>query len=325
MRLSLALFSVLFFMSSVVVGGAKEHFINGREYYEEGQYVAAIEEFEKAYALDPKPAFLYNVAQCSEKLGKLRQAVTYLERFLREDEEQTDTEAIKSKISSLEVRISETGITVTSPDEGAKIYVDSELLGVTPREGVIPVPEGMHAVRIAKPGFEPFTMNVGVSTGYSVPVYAKLEPAGEQSATRVVGDATAGTTEADTPNDDANAIGSTTESEATDDGDSVPGERDNADGQKRTPSDVAPWVIAGTGAAIAVAGFAGIGTVAMVRSDESLAHVSDAVGWPGVAIAAGGAIWGIVRLVKKKKESRSAWVAPALNRYVTGVAAGLTF
>lgn len=322
MRLSVALFSVLFFMSSVVIGGAKEHFINGREYYEEGQYVAAIEEFEKAYALDPKPAFLYNVAQCSEKLGKLRQAVVYLDRFLKEDKEQTDTETIKSKISSLEERIAETGITVTSPNEGAEIYVDNELLGVSPKEGVIPVPEGMHAVKIVKPGYEPFTMNVGVSTGYSVPVYAKLEPVSAESATGVEGGAAAGTTAADTPKD---TTGSPTESEATDNGDNAPATIGADDDQKRNPLDVVPWAIAGTGAAIAVAGFAGIGTVAMVRSDESLAHISDAVGWPGVAVAAGGAIWGIVRLAKKKKESRSAWIAPALNRQFTGAAAGLTF
>jgi hypothetical protein len=319
MRLSAALFLVVFFISAVVQGGAKEHFINGREYYEEGRYQSAIEEFEKAYEFDPIPAFLYNIAQCYEKLGKLRPAVEYLNRFLDEDKEQTDTESIKRKIANLEERIKKTGITVTATEEGAVIYVDDEQVGITPIENVVPLAEGMHAIRITKPGFEPFTMNVGVSTGYSVPVFAKLERTPPPPTVQPKPE-----TPPPGPTPAPSSASKPIEPAAAPDEDAVIPAGETG---KTEPLDIIPWVVAGTGAAIAVGGFAGAGTVAMVNNDDKLAVVADAVGWPGVAIAVGGTIWGVVRLVQKRKKARSsvALAVPIIDSSSVGVSAALSF
>ena len=127
--LSVLVLLTLLLSSTAVLGGAKEHFINGREYYDQARYKDAIEEFEKAYRLDPKPLLLYNIAQAYEKLGKLKASVDYLKRFLREDKKKEDTASVKNKIANLEARIKQTGITVTSNEDGADIYVDDAMVG----------------------------------------------------------------------------------------------------------------------------------------------------------------------------------------------------
>ena len=50
-------------------------FKQGRELYKQNKYAEACEQFEKSQALDPANGTLFNIAQCSEKIGKLALAV----------------------------------------------------------------------------------------------------------------------------------------------------------------------------------------------------------------------------------------------------------
>ena len=50
--------------------------------YKAGDYDAAIERFEAAYALKPNPTLVYNIARCYERAAKLEQAIAAYERFL---------------------------------------------------------------------------------------------------------------------------------------------------------------------------------------------------------------------------------------------------
>ncbi|MEZ4454538.1 MAG: tetratricopeptide repeat protein [Nannocystaceae bacterium] len=47
-------------------------------------YDGAVDHFERAYAIDPKPNFLFNIGRVYEEAGRLPEAVKYYERFLRE-------------------------------------------------------------------------------------------------------------------------------------------------------------------------------------------------------------------------------------------------
>jgi tetratricopeptide (TPR) repeat protein len=53
----------------------------GAQAYRSGDYAKAIELFEKAYALEPVPNLLYNIAKCHEKQEDYEQAVDFYQKF----------------------------------------------------------------------------------------------------------------------------------------------------------------------------------------------------------------------------------------------------
>src|SRR5262245_9233952 len=61
-----------------------------------GQYAAAAEDFEKAYALTPEPALLYNAAQAHRLAGNKERALTLYRNYSRvygKREKRADVEA----------------------------------------------------------------------------------------------------------------------------------------------------------------------------------------------------------------------------------------
>lgn len=73
------------------VAAARTHYQAGVSYYESARYDDAVREFETAYEITPRVELLYNISQCHERLGNLREAVRYLESFV----EGTDDEAMR--------------------------------------------------------------------------------------------------------------------------------------------------------------------------------------------------------------------------------------
>jgi hypothetical protein len=98
-----------------------------------------------------------------------------------------------------------------------------------------------------------------------------------------------------------------------------------------------PWIVTGVGAATAIVGWGVIGSMANAQQsddpdEQNAAHdkavVADILGIAGCAIAAGGAVWGIVSLVKGGKEDEggsSAKVVPYADQKQAGLSATFTF
>lgn len=61
---------------------ASSHFERGARSYELGQYDEAIASFERAYALDPAPILLFNIAQAHRRRGDAGLALRYYRRYL---------------------------------------------------------------------------------------------------------------------------------------------------------------------------------------------------------------------------------------------------
>jgi tetratricopeptide (TPR) repeat protein len=61
---------------------AAEHFQQAEAYFQVAAYDAAIREYEAAYALVPKPGFLFNVGLCHEALGDRAKALDHYRRYL---------------------------------------------------------------------------------------------------------------------------------------------------------------------------------------------------------------------------------------------------
>ncbi len=271
------------FAGSSALAGARQHFMAGQDYYTQGRYDKAIEEFEEAYRLEPKPLLLYNIAMAQEKVGELVKAVDYLKRYLDATPDNEDRTTLLAKVANLEVRIAKTGVKITASEAEATVYVDGKDMGKTPVSGVISLSVGAHKIKISKKGFEDFKMNVAVSSGQTTPIDADME-LGQAGPAPVI------------------AQGDEEEGD----------EGEEEDGEGVEALDVVPWVVAGVGGVTAIVGWGVIGSLAKGKQptdpdadpaaqDEAhdMAFIADILGGVGAAIAVGGAVWGIMRLTKK--------------------------
>jgi tetratricopeptide (TPR) repeat protein len=79
-------------MAAVLAGGAAAagepspaviHYEAGLRHYNVQEYEDAIAEFKVAYKIDPRPEFLFNLAQAERLSGRCKQAIVGYETFLR--------------------------------------------------------------------------------------------------------------------------------------------------------------------------------------------------------------------------------------------------
>ena len=80
---------------------ARRHFTDGVSYYEQGQYDRALSSFRAAYQSSPRPALLYNMAQCQIRLNKRAEAIRLLQQFLSEDPNTSMREQVLRLIENL--------------------------------------------------------------------------------------------------------------------------------------------------------------------------------------------------------------------------------
>jgi tetratricopeptide (TPR) repeat protein len=93
-------------------GAAREAFDEAERLYQLGRFEAAIASYEKAYALDAQPAFLYNIAlahrrqfEIDGKLEHLRRARELYRNYLRLEPTTTRRAAIERLIEELGARL----------------------------------------------------------------------------------------------------------------------------------------------------------------------------------------------------------------------------
>ncbi|HUT78910.1 MAG TPA: PEGA domain-containing protein, partial [Polyangia bacterium] len=233
---AIALSFAMLLVATAASANARQHFLAGQNYYTQGRYEKAIEEFEEAYRLDPRPLLLFNISQAWEKMGDLPKSLDFLKRFLEAEPDNEDRTTLLSKVANLESRITATGIKVTCNEAEATVYVNGKEVGKTPLATVIPLNVGAHKVQISKKGFQDYAMNLSISSGQTTPVDATLEP-GKAGAPPVT---------------------------APGDGDTGDGKEEPAPEEGAVEAlDVVPWVIAGVGAAAAIVGLGVVGGMAM--------------------------------------------------------------
>jgi tetratricopeptide (TPR) repeat protein len=83
---------------------ARTHFEAAQAHFETGAYEDAIGEFSEAHRLSGRPALLYNIYLCHERLGDLDAAVENLARFLEADPDTANAAALKARLANLRRR-----------------------------------------------------------------------------------------------------------------------------------------------------------------------------------------------------------------------------
>ena len=131
---------------------ARKHFAQGLKLYKDGDFDAALLQFERAYAVKTNFKVLYNMAQCHFELHQYVEARDTLSRYLKDGAGSIEAErqsAVESDLAELQRRIAHVKLSVNV--SGATVYVDGKKAGVTPLTAAIDVNEGQRAISVETP------------------------------------------------------------------------------------------------------------------------------------------------------------------------------
>lgn len=79
---------------------AKIHFESGKAYYGEEKWEEAIREFQRAYELSHYSDILLNIARAETRLGRDREAIGHLERYLEAAPDAEDSPAVRAELDA---------------------------------------------------------------------------------------------------------------------------------------------------------------------------------------------------------------------------------
>ncbi|MFK8000080.1 MAG: tol-pal system YbgF family protein [Polyangiales bacterium] len=122
---------------------ARSHFDAGYAYFQEARYEDALREFDRAYDLSPRPALLFNMSQCYERLGRLDEAIRYLERFIGASPPPSDRPFQERRLANLRAR-QEDG--TTNDEEPVELIAPDSARDVAATNNVSPPSEPLESV-----------------------------------------------------------------------------------------------------------------------------------------------------------------------------------
>jgi hypothetical protein len=153
---------------------ARARLVEGAALFDKGDYAGALAKFNEAHRTFPSARILFNIGQAERELGHAVQALRAFEQFLTEVPDAAPETAAEAReaVSALTARVAT--LQVEADVAGAAIEVDGEAFGATPRNGPIRVAPGSRAIKVNKPGHEPFTDRVDAEAGVTYRIRARL-------------------------------------------------------------------------------------------------------------------------------------------------------
>jgi tetratricopeptide (TPR) repeat protein len=134
---------------SLEVVQARKHFSQGLKLYKDGDFDAALVQFERAYAVKPNYKVLYNIAQSYFELRQYVEARDALTRYLKDGGGSIDDErrtSVESDLAELQRRIAHLKLVVNV--QGASVYLDGKKVGTTPLPQAVDVSEGQRTISV---------------------------------------------------------------------------------------------------------------------------------------------------------------------------------
>jgi hypothetical protein len=127
---------------------ARREFTAGQAADRQRDWQAAIEHYLRANDLVPHPNAMFNIATDYERLGKLREAAVWYQRYVDAAQDSPDRDKVIRTLRDLAAKPGT--LTVRSTPNGARVLVDNKFAGVTPYSGHIK--GGAHRVTIEYEG-----------------------------------------------------------------------------------------------------------------------------------------------------------------------------
>jgi hypothetical protein len=127
---------------------ARKAFAAGQAADKAQDWQTAIEHYLRAYDLVPHHFALYNIGRDYERLGQLREAATWYQRYVEAAPPSGDRDKVQVLLGELKVRPAK--LTVKSTPSGAKVIIDGKKVGITPFTA--PIRGGGHRVAVELDG-----------------------------------------------------------------------------------------------------------------------------------------------------------------------------
>ncbi len=159
-----------------VIDEARRRFDRGVQLYNDEDYALALIEFERAYELVANYRVLYNIGQVSIQLRKYARARAALERYLALGEGEIDEERlaeVDADVEMLRGRTAQLRVQISEPK--AQIFLDGELLGLSPLEGPVLVDAGTHSLNVRAAGFISKEKSIKLAGGDELSIDVRLE------------------------------------------------------------------------------------------------------------------------------------------------------
>ncbi|MBK6512534.1 MAG: PEGA domain-containing protein [Polyangiaceae bacterium] len=136
----------------------------GKKFFKEGDYVAAMVQFKRAYEIAPNYQVLFNIGQTARELKSYSEALRALEKYLAEGGAEIDAERRKNVegwVTDLKEKVA--SVTIKTNVDGVEIAVDDVVVGKTPLAEPIVMDAGRRKVGALKEGYAPITRFVEVA------------------------------------------------------------------------------------------------------------------------------------------------------------------
>ncbi|HEX5061990.1 MAG TPA: tetratricopeptide repeat protein [Kofleriaceae bacterium] len=164
---------------------ADEAFKAGRDLYKAGKYAEACEQFEKSQKLDPANGTLFNLSQCSEKVGKLATAAAGYRELITKDTNDQRKATAAERLKEITPKIPKLIVKVDKPPPGIVVEIDSKTgpRGI-PANTPIEVDVGEYSVVARARGYNEFMSRVKIAPdGKTTAVEATLEAGASNTET----------------------------------------------------------------------------------------------------------------------------------------------
>jgi hypothetical protein len=156
---------------------ARAHYEHGVELANKGEYKAALEQFNAAYAASPHFAVLYNIGQAEVALGRPRRAIDALSKYLRDGKDDVPVprrQQVQAQIAQLESVFA--SLTIATDPPGAQLTLDGIEIGRSPTDAPRRLAAGSHVVTAARPDGPLVTRVVSLAEGEQFTLTLTLPP-----------------------------------------------------------------------------------------------------------------------------------------------------
>ncbi|MCL2825113.1 MAG: hypothetical protein FWD57_14075 [Polyangiaceae bacterium] len=156
---------------------ARDLFRDGVRYAEEGNWKAALDAYERSFALRPSNLTIYSIAVVQEHGGLLVEAMENLRAFLRSDHDKTTSRyipAAEELLSSVEGRVGRIKVVVPENVPEAQVWIDNQLVPQAAVGVYRSTNPGEHKVELRVPQHSPRVEMVPLRPGESLEVILRL-------------------------------------------------------------------------------------------------------------------------------------------------------
>lgn len=169
---------------------AEALFLQGRAAVEKGDHQTACTKFAESNRLDPAVGTVFNLGDCSEKLGKLATAWQYFREVIQRLPPNDDRVPMaKQRAAALEARLPKLTVRLgAGAPAGTKITRDGIELGAASLGVALPVDPGAHIIEASAPGTRPGNFAVTLAEGEARTVDVKPGDATQGEGTASTGE-----------------------------------------------------------------------------------------------------------------------------------------